>query len=507
MPTTTPVKSIRICYVNARSLRNKFTDLEEIAASNNYDIIGVTESWINTTTRDFLAEYNLLNYSLFSCERTNRIGGGVLLYVRACLHPVVVTKEKINNIDAIYLQLKGNSSSLILGLVYRPPCQNIVVDDQLYEQIADISCSSECVIFGDFNIPVAKWGDTLNSHSGNNLYSSLLESDLVQHVHQPTRGPNILDLILSTNDHLVSNVHIGQEFSTSDHKIVTFNLAIEPDNVKSSNERIPDYQRADFNKLRSLIQRSDWTDTLSSSDINENWVNLTNILNSAIKSSIPFKPRRPPKEPKPKWWNQQIKNSINAKKRAHRKHVTSQNQADKREYERLRRESKKLIKQSKRNLEEHIANKCKSNPKEFYSYVRKKKVIASNIGPLINENGQQLENDTEIANSLNNYFASVFTTEDPIILPAISDTNDGTSLSNIIVTENDIVKGIEKLKVNKTPGPDKISPRILKEIKNEISKPLTPPGLPTHHMRSGQGWAHRSCNAHGAFANSRLIFE
>ncbi len=34
---------------------------------------------------------------------------------------------------------------------------------------------------------------------------------------------------------------------------------------------------------------------------------------------------------------------------------------------------KKLIKQSKKNLELHIACEIKLNPKEFYSYVRQKK--------------------------------------------------------------------------------------------------------------------------------------
>ncbi len=34
---------INACYVNARSIRNKFTDLEELAATENFHIIAVTE--------------------------------------------------------------------------------------------------------------------------------------------------------------------------------------------------------------------------------------------------------------------------------------------------------------------------------------------------------------------------------------------------------------------------------------------------------------------------------
>ena len=57
----TPVQrqQLKVCLVNARSLRNKFHDLAAIAFLENFDIIGVTESWVNTEKRDFLAEYNI----------------------------------------------------------------------------------------------------------------------------------------------------------------------------------------------------------------------------------------------------------------------------------------------------------------------------------------------------------------------------------------------------------------------------------------------------------------
>ena len=47
---------LNVFYVNARSIRNKFVNLEEIVLADDYDIIGITESWLNTEDRDFLAE-------------------------------------------------------------------------------------------------------------------------------------------------------------------------------------------------------------------------------------------------------------------------------------------------------------------------------------------------------------------------------------------------------------------------------------------------------------------
>ena len=465
---------IKACYINARSIRNKFTDLEALAALEEYHVIGVTESWLDTTNRDFLAEYSLPGYSAFSCERQNRLGGGVLLYVKASLHPTLVQKEVINNVDVAIVEIKNRSRKVTLALIYRPPRVTSDIDDRLYEQIADISCHTDSIFFGDFNLPVARWGDPLTAHNGRDLYSNLLDSALHQHVNKPTRGINVLDIILSTNDTLVDNVNIGPEFSTSDHRIITFDVKITADNINSSSEKVLDYRRADFNKLRTLLANANWNEIPTANDINESWKYFTDILNQAVKSCVPLRNRRPEVNSKPKWWNNQIKNSLLSRNRAYRKYSQSQSQQDKSEYERTRRETKKLIRQSKRNLEVHIATSSKTNPKEFYDYVRRKKVLTNSLGPLYRENGQHTDDENEIANILNDYFASVFTNEDNTAQPpAVPSHDEAATIDSFTISEIDILRVINKMKVNKTPGPDKISPRILKEVKHEITKPLS----------------------------------
>ena len=132
-------------------MRNKFHDLAAIAFLENFYIIGVTESWINTEKRDFLAEYSIKGYSLFSSEWSERAGGGVLLYVKPYLYPQVITKPQISNTDIKYFQILSGSEKLILALVYRSPAQNPNVDNELYEQILDICNHNDAIIFGDFN--------------------------------------------------------------------------------------------------------------------------------------------------------------------------------------------------------------------------------------------------------------------------------------------------------------------------------------------------------------------
>ncbi len=68
-------------------------------------------------------------------------------------------------------------------------------------------------------------------------------------------------------------------------------------------------------------------------------------------------------------------------------------------------------------MEAHIANNSKANPKEFYGYIRKKKLLAPSIGPIANENGEVTSDEVEMASILNKYFASVFTVESTDIIP------------------------------------------------------------------------------------------
>ncbi len=55
-PLTSQTLIVKACYLNARNIHNKFLDLEELAATEEFDLIAITESWLNTKDRDFLAE-------------------------------------------------------------------------------------------------------------------------------------------------------------------------------------------------------------------------------------------------------------------------------------------------------------------------------------------------------------------------------------------------------------------------------------------------------------------
>ncbi|MBW6351538.1 endonuclease/exonuclease/phosphatase family protein, partial [Pseudomonas aeruginosa] len=106
--------TLKVFYANARSIRNKFSDLEELVFTENYDVIGITESWLNTEDRDFLAEYSLPGYVMFEKSRINRNGGGILLYIKESLNPTLLSKPQIVNIYTSFVLIKNNKDTKII---------------------------------------------------------------------------------------------------------------------------------------------------------------------------------------------------------------------------------------------------------------------------------------------------------------------------------------------------------------------------------------------------------
>ncbi len=79
--------------------------------------------------------------------------------------------------------------------------------------------------------------------------------------------------------------------------------------------------------------------------------------------------------------------------------------------------------------------------------------MTSSIGPLRLENRERIIKDNEMAEVLNDYFASVFTVEDIGSIEKMSPPHrNGIPLSNCDFTEDAIIKVFDSIKVNKTQG-------------------------------------------------------
>ena len=79
---------------------------------------------------------------------------------------------------------------------------------------------------------------------------------------------------------------------------------------------------------------------------------------------------------------------------------------------------------------------------------------------------------TQKSNVLNKYFCSITKlNDDDAVLPDFHDRCENI-ISQVIVTEQEVIDMLCTLNANKAVGPDIISNRMLVSVKEEISKPL-----------------------------------
>ncbi len=169
--------------------------------------------------------------------------------------------------------------------------------------------------------------------------------------------------------------------------------------------------------------------------------------------------------------------AIMEKHKAHRRWMRGNRRGDQSMrslYTKSRDKAKRLIRRSKRLFEKGIASRVKSNPKEFWKYARMKLKTKSGISPLLENvkdpNSLKFD-DKEKANILQKQFSSVFTKEQRGNLPKM-DPRTEKKIEKLLITEEKVKNEILKLNVNKSCGPDEISPFLLIKLVDYIASPL-----------------------------------
>ena len=122
-----------------------------------------------------------------------------------------------------------------------------------------------------------------------------------------------------------------------------------------------------------------------------------------------------------------------------------------------------------------MAGNIKNDSKSFCVYVRSKQKVRDKVGSLENNSGNIISDRFQMAEILNEYLNSVFTTEDISSLPVPFTKFEGNTsehLGQLFVTPEMIANQIKKMKDNKAHGVDGIPPKLLKEIVEQISTPF-----------------------------------
>ena len=261
--------------------------------------------------------------------------------------------------------------------------------DFIEQYIAGADEEYQLSLIGDFNLPIIKWsnhslmsgGSACSIESASLLQDFMSENLCTQHVFDPTRFNNILDLYISNAENLVSHVSTVVT-PLSDHRRVEIFLSYNPCSTVSSEPpdftvpafRSLDFQKADFSKISGMIASVKWAEILESCSKDDIPELFTQTLLQVCQAGCPRK--LPPKN--------KTSSSVRIPSRRKKKLQEQLNEAVNNPYsplthiESLKRklalahiDIRDAINQDLLYREQQAVSKVKENPKYFYSYAKK----------------------------------------------------------------------------------------------------------------------------------------
>ena len=447
---------------------------------HNIHVIGIAETWLTDNVEN--SEISLDGFILYRKDRKAvklGKGGGVLLYVHTSLTSIECTDLNMCKNESVWCKIStgaNSSDDLYVGAVYRSPNADVAEIDDLFSVIKCVS-SKHVVIMGDLNYPGINWNNLECDDTGNQFLNIVQDAFLFQHVLVPTRGTNILDLVLTSEESMVEELQVLQHLANSDHNIILFKLVCSTV-IKSNCIVKNDYNKGDYCKMNEFLSSLDWDLLFRDRRVEDMWTAFHEAILLGVDKFIPKKKNKSRRK-YPLWMTRNAIRACKSKGILWKRYRESKSYNDYVEYKRIANKCSNEYKTAKRNFEIKLAKDIKKNPKSFYSYVRSKSKTKDKVGPLKDKNGELVSDDLGMCTILNDQFRSVFTVEkdrdNGNSLPRVKDelTSDQVNdLTDINITEELVLKYLRKLKINKAPGTDNLVPRVLVETATAIAKPL-----------------------------------
>ena len=157
------LKGITVGHINIRSVFRKLEEIVRILRVGDFDILCITESWLNKYVSD--AMLNIDGYNMIRADRSaqsgKQTGGGIILYHKNNLDITEIKGLTVcnQNVEILWvtLQLKQTRPQYI-GVVYRPPDgdYNAAVDI-LEDNLTNLNVRNcDRMLIGDINVDILK---------------------------------------------------------------------------------------------------------------------------------------------------------------------------------------------------------------------------------------------------------------------------------------------------------------------------------------------------------------
>ena len=366
-------------------------------------------------------------------------------------------------------------------MFYRPPNSDTNYFNKIEDSIglAVDTGIRDIVVTGDFNL------NTLSDLHNRKVASISNSFSLDQCISDPTHftenSASIIDLLFVSNKSSIVSCGVGDPFLDQNiryHCPIFAVLKFQKPTFHAHKRKVWKYDAGDYDQLRSKLSDVDWNVIQDNNDIDSQARSLTNIVTEITLSCVPNKDIviRPAELP---WLSSDIKIKIRQRKRAYRRARLLNTDFHWTKFRRLRNDVLLLIRKSKANYFESMAQRLKSNSlssrdwwKVLKSFINTSS--SSGIPPLQNPiDGTLVSEDLQKATLLNDFFVQQTYLDDSNQgLPVLLRDPNQPVLDSIYISPSEVKDVINVLPLGKACGPDGINNKILIESSDVISKPL-----------------------------------
>ncbi len=449
----------------------------------------------NPTGKDIQSkEFEMENdkYEMFKNNLEEKEPGrGQLIYVDKRLNAERLTlKTPAEEVLAVQIK-RGNGENLIVALFYRSPSSQKENNKKIRQEINELceKYNTEIVMMGDFNYKEINCEEDTGKGTEQEKFLECIQQNLLtQHVREATRfrgddTPSRVDLIFASEEDMIKDIEYKSPLGRSDHKTIVFKINIDITREWKEETKWL-YKKANISEMKKEIEEIDWENELKVKErsMDEILEAFSRILNTVMEKHIPTtkvqkgKSIRPPIDNK---MNELMKEKDKAgRKVSEGKKTGSKYEYDKAKkvYNRARNKVRGYSRKLRKEFEEEIAGNAKENMKQVFAYINSKSKKKGMIGKICtdpeDEKSEKTEDDNEKAKIFSKFFISVQTEESGEI-PNLEVRRVRIPMTKVEVTEKRVKELLKEMREDKSEGPDRKSPRVLKPLAEVLYKPLT----------------------------------
>lgn len=492
-----PEKNLSIFYQNVNGLRTKCLELSNNILINDFDIIVITESWL----QDDILDRELCDnrYVVFRVDRNlsatgKCMGGGIVIFVRTEMDAYLNSDWSSLSVESQCITISacviGSTVDLHIITSYIPPDENLSYRVDCFRrhtvQFMNKYNHDNFLILGDFNLPCINWSDDCNfsfKHNGpravHDVAVSLMDDftyyGLTQYNYLTNKWGNVLDLCFSNLP--VSITRCLSPLIKEDVAHPSFCLSISDLQIKPLHEHsVPTYNfhKCDYDKINKYLKLIDWYTILNTNCIDEAVDIFYTVLYECFRL---FVPRYRPKLNchYPFWYSAALIKLIREKHKMHSKWKKYGNPRDYDEFSLLRSREAVVQAQCFDRFITNSQNFIRYSPKYFWKYVKSKRG-GSNYPNKFELNNVKYTDGNSISSAFNYFFKSVFihSSHDSTINSCLINNNyiPHDMLSCIEVNEDIVNKLLCSLDRSKGAGSDGIPPLLLSSCAESLALPI-----------------------------------